>query len=368
MRVFFLAAIAVIFQICTYVAGTGLKWLIRPWVSESVQKAVMIALFVISNGFLVWLLSGSFRLGMSYLVMLWLVVLSTALTALVRWGLKLANINAKLGLRAFGVASFIGLIALGLYNVYTPTVRHLSISIDKPMPVPVRIAVVSDLHLGEIVGIGHLDKLSKILNDEQVDLLLMPGDVMDDDTVAYDAYGMAPHFKAVVDATGFGAVASLGNHDLYRRQVQLDIVRAITETGTLLLDDKTAQIDIQKDGKITSLSVIGRFDDHVATRLPTAELIKQVKTDQPVILLDHRPSQIDENSQLPIDLQVSGHTHNGQIFPANFIVAMMNRIGYGYEQVGNMHTVVSSGYGLWGVPLRLGSQSEVWIIDLSGQK
>ena len=366
MRIFFMAVVAILFQLCTYAVASGVQWLVRPWASDAVLKAVMIGLFVISNVILLLLITGSFRIGMSYLSVLWIAILAMALALVTGFLASRFGITLGHGLRVFGVASFIGLIALGLYNVYTPTVRHLSISIDKPMPVPVRIAVVSDLHLGELIGIGHLDKLAGILNDEQVDLLLMPGDAMDDDTVAYDAYGMASHFKAVVDATGFGAVASLGNHDLYRRQAQADIVKAITDTGTLLLDDKTAQIDIQKDGKITSLSAIGRFDDHVAARLPTAELIKQVKTDQPVILLDHRPSQIDENSQLPIDLQVSGHTHNGQIFPANFIVAMMNRIGYGYEQVGNMHTVVSSGYGLWGVPLRLGSQSEVWIIDMVG--
>lgn len=366
MRILFMAVIAILFQLCTYALASGVQWLVRPWASDTMLKAVMIGLFVISNIILALLIAGSFRLGMSYLSMMWIAVMAMALTLVLGFVASKAGITLGHSLRAFGVVSFIGLIGLGLYNVYTPTVRHLSISIDKPMPAPVRLAMVSDLHLGELVGIDHLDKLAKILQDEQVDLLLIPGDVMDDDTVAYDALGMASHFKAVVDATRYGAVASLGNHDLYRRQAQTDIITAITDTGAVLLDDKTTQINIQKDGQTTSLSVIGRFDDHYAKRLDTKELLEQVDITKPVILLDHRPSQIDDNSQLPIDLQVSGHTHNGQIFPANFIVAMMNRIGYGYEQVGNMHTVVSSGYGLWGVPLRLGSQSEVWIIDMVG--
>ena len=85
-----------------------------------------------------------------------------------------------------------------------------------------------------------------------------------------------------------------------------------------------------------------------------------------MILLDHRPSDIDEHSQLPIDLQVSGHTHNGQVFPANFIVSAINRLGYGYEAIGQGHFVVSSGYGFWGIPFRLGSRSEVWLINVSG--
>lgn len=85
-------------------------------------------------------------------------------------------------------------------------------------------------------------------------------------------------------------------------------------------------------------------------------------------ILDHEPNEIEKNVQLPIDLQVSGHTHNGQIFPANFIVKFINRLGYGYERINNTDVIVSSGYGFWGVPFRLGSQAELWVIDLVGKK
>ena len=111
---------------------------------------------------------------------------------------------------------------------------------------------------------------------------------------------------------------------------------------------------------------MGRFDNHKRQRVATTELLAQVNTAEPVILLDHRPSDIIEHSQLPIDLQVSGHTHNGQIFPANLIVSAINRLGYGHEVISNGHFVVSSGYGFWGIPFRLGSRSEVWLITLIG--
>lgn len=367
MRIVVVAVVAILFQLCTYAVALGVQWLVRPWASDTVLKAVMIGVFVLSNAILVALIMGSFRFGISYLGVLWIAILAIVMTSVVGFVAPKFGILLGHSLRVFAVASFAGLIALGLYNFYVPAVRHLTISIDKPMPTPVRLAVVSDLHLGTLVGISHLDKLAQILKDEQVDLLLIPGDIMDDDTKAYDALGMANHLKAVVAASKHGAVASLGNHDLYRRQAQADIARAISDTGAVLLDDKTTQINIQKDGQTTSLTVIGRLDDHYAERLSTKALLEGVDLTKPVILLDHRPSQVEDNSQLPIDLQVSGHTHNGQIFPANLIVAMLNHIGYGYEQVGKMHMVLSSGYGLWGVPLRLGSQSEVWIIDLFGQ-
>ena len=103
-------------------------------------------------------------------------------------------------------------------------------------------------------------------------------------------------------------------------------------------------------------------------RLKSAELLKQADTSKPVVLLDHRPSEIELHSTLPIDIQVSGHVHNGQIFPANFIVRAINRLHYGYEKIGNGHFFVTSGYGFWGIPLRLGSQSEVLIIDVEGRR
>ena len=82
--------------------------------------------------------------------------------------------------------------------------------------------------------------------------------------------------------------------------------------------------------------------------------------------MDHRPDQIEQHARLPIDLQVSGHVHNGQVFPANLIVKQLYRLPYGYEAIGNGHFFVTSGFGFWGIPFRLGSQSEVWIIDVSG--
>lgn len=83
-------------------------------------------------------------------------------------------------------------------------------------------------------------------------------------------------------------------------------------------------------------------------------------------MLDHRPTEIEKHSKLPIDLQVSGHTHKGQIFPANLITALIYRLDYGYEKIGLGHYVVTSGYGFWGIPMRLGSQSEVVILDVTG--
>ena len=128
-----------------------------------------------------------------------------------------------------------------------------------------------------------------------------------------------------------------------------------------MLSDQAALVDNQ-------IWVVGRPDQLIGQRMETADLLRaaQVDTSQPVFLLDHRPDDVLAHTKLPIDVQVSGHVHNGQIFPANLLVRFLNRLPYGYEKIGNGHFFVTSGYGFWGVPLRLGSQSEVWIIDVEG--
>lgn len=250
-----------------------------------------------------------------------------------------------------------------MYNAYTPTVRRLSIQIDKPILQPIRIAVASDIHLGYLVGAYQLGKLTNIMQQEEVDLLLVPGDIMDDDTHAFYDRNMDIALRGLVSSVNGHLVASLGNHDLYKETERQNIIGAVRESGAILLDDKAG--DFVVNG--VPIVIVGRYDDHFAKRKTTAELIEGVDITRPVILLDHRPSQIDENVKLPIDLQVSGHTHNGQVFPANFIVRALNRVSYGHEFINGTHVVVSSGYGFWGVPFRLGSQAEVWVIEVKGK-
>ena len=288
------------------------------------------------------------------------------MTMVLTWLLTKAGLDSPLSNRLLALGVGVGVLALSVYNAYTPVVRHQQITIDKPLPAPVRIAVASDLHLGAWVGKRELGKLSEILKQEQVDVLLIPGDVLDDDTVAFDRLGMASAFKQMAGSVPVAA-ATLGNHDLYRTEHHRAINRAITDAGIILLKDEVDTVSIHKGGQDIALHIIGRYDDHYDKRVPTASLMQGLDDGAPVLLLDHRPTDIETHSTLPIDLQVSGHTHKGQVFPANFIVQAINRVGYGYERINDTHFVVSSGLGFWGVPFRLGSQSEVWVIEMVGR-
>ena len=249
---------------------------------------------------------------------------------------------------------FLGFIGLGLYNAYTPVIRHYQVKLDKPMQ-PLRIGMASDLHLGRLFGSTQLDTLADIMRQEKVDIILLPGDIMDDNVNAYLAEKMQPHFANL--QAPLGVYATLGNHDFFGDQQRIEA--EMRKAGITPVMDESVVID----GRFT---LIGRNDDLVKNRPTAAQLLKDVNTALPVILMDHRPTEIEQHANLPIDIQLSGHAHNGQIFPANFIVKLIYRLSYGYEKINQGHFFVTSGYGFWGVPMRLGSQSEVMIIDLVG--
>lgn len=367
MRILFLVGVIALIQLLSLALAWGLRWLVAP-VWQVPLLPIAIVCLIIGNAVVFGGLGLSmFRLSSNYLAVLWLILLSAFLTAFIIFCLKKMGMANAYVFRGLAVGSALSFIALAYWSAYSPTVRHLTINLDKPMPTPIKVAVVSDLHLGKMVGKRELGKLAQILEDEQVDLMLMPGDIMDDTTEYFDKLAMADAFKQAINTPKFGTVATLGNHDLYRTGAYNHINTAIKNSGAILLNDDSQTLIIEKDGKRTRLELVGRFDDHKHDRVPTASLLEKVDTAYPVILLDHRPSDIETHSTLPIDLQVSGHTHKGQVFPANLIVNAINRVGYGHEKINNTHFVVSSGFGFWGVPFRLGSRAEVWVIELTGQ-
>lgn len=369
MRWLFLVVLVVLFEALTYGAGRGVQWFMGAWLNAKSLRHVMWAMFAISHVFLLLamsrVLSVGLKVAMMWLTVLWFMVMVTLAVGLISVVLnKIAphltahELYQVWGVRAMLAGGVSGLLALGMYNAYTPVVRHLTMTANHPMSEPVRVAMVSDLHLGWLVGNREIDNLTEIVKREKVQLLLMPGDIMDDNVEEYTAKQMQPHLQNLVQSVPMGVYASLGNHDMYGDET--NIRKALQQAGVRMLADEKALV-------ADKLWLVGRFDNHARNRKATAELLPQV-IDKPIILLDHEPNEIEKNVQSPIDLQVSGHTHNGQIFPANFIVQRLNRVGYGHERIHNTDVVVSSGYGFWGVPFRLASQSEVWVIDIVGKK
>ena len=374
MRYAFIITIIVLLQLFSLGAVLSLQWWLQPWITPTLQTIVWTTVFVITNGLLLLsfskLTANAYRWISAWMLVMHFIMLAALSTSLLYGGYWLLNswfgitlIDGEIltiGLRIFALVFFVALFIYALYSAYVPVVRRLSISIDKPMAKPLRIAVASDLHLGRLFGTGAIDRLHHLIIKNKADILLMPGDIMDDNTQAFADYKMAENLAALCKILPYGVYATLGNHDLYGHEQPIS--EALRGAGVQLLNDEVKCLMHQGQ----ALWLIGRFDNHKRQRVATTELMARVDSTKPIIMLDHRPSDIAEHSQLPIDLQVSGHTHNGQIFPANFIVHAINRLGYGYEAIGRGHFVVSSGYGFWGIPFRLGSRSEMWLITLSG--
>lgn len=361
MRWLFLSVIVILFQLFTYGMVKGVQWWAGSWLNQTYARYLLIGLFVFSNALFLFgmarLTDNALKISMTWLSLLWLFMMSLLVSLVIHYLFKNMPLYQTWGIKLILPTIFVSLVALGIYNAYTPVVRHITIQVDKPLAKPIRVGMVSDLHLGWLVGNRELAQLTNLVKQQKVELLLIPGDILDDNTNYYESKQMKPFMTDLVKAVPMGIYATLGNHDLFGHQ--REISEALTKAGVKLLVDETQIVD-------NRLYIAGRPDDLVRNRKATKDIIPK-NVDKPLILLDHRPSQINENVQLPIDLQVSGHTHNGQIFPANFIVKYLNRVAYGHEKINNTHVVVSSGYGFWGVPLRLGSQSELWVIDMVGK-
>ena len=377
MRYTFFIIVFTLLQLFSLAAAFSLEWWLQPWTADlPLAKLIVFAvIFVTTNALLVLsvskILANAYRWISGWMLVMHYLMLSALLGAALYssyWlfitvtDIAFQDANSlSYGLRLITVVAFVGLFIHSLYNAYNPVIRRLSITINKPFAQPISIMVASDLHIGQLFGNKAIARLQQLIDDNQPDVLLMPGDIMDDNVKAFIHYNMAANLAKLCASLPFGVYATLGNHDLYGHE--LPISKSLRNAGVQLLNDEV--LPLEYNGQLIWL--VGRFDNHKRARVATTELLLQVNTDEPIILLDHRPSDITAHSQLPIDLQVSGHTHNGQIFPANFLVSAINRIGYGYEAIGRGHFVVSSGYGFWGIPFRLGSRSEVWLITLNGQ-
>ncbi|MDO4642024.1 MAG: metallophosphoesterase [Neisseria sp.] len=359
----FFAFIFIIIQALTFCFAKCGQWFFKTPKGSAKHRLLLIGTFVFSNGILVLTMLRHwhvmFRISAGWILIMLFTLFAAIAVALLWLALKKSVAKPKLDiwLRAFGALFLCGIIACAIYNAYTPVIRHLSITIDKPLDKPLRIGMASDLHLGYLFRNRQLDELAAIMDKEKVDIILLPGDIMDDDTDAYQALHMQPDLMKL--RAPLGVYATMGNHDLLGHE--RDIHQALTSAGIKVLSDDVIKID-------NRFWLIGRPDDNMRSRQSTESLLLKADANQPVFLLDHRPSEIEKHAKLPIDLQVSGHVHNGQVFPANIIVKFLNRLAYGYEKIGMGHYVVTSGYGFWGIPFRLGSQSEVWIIDVKSDK
>ena len=253
------------------------------------------------------------------------------------------------------------ILAAGYYNARMPVVRWQAVQLDKPVPGgKQRVVLVSDIHLGMMISNGRLDTLVSLVNRQQPDIVLLAGDVFDEDlgpVIENNKGDLLKNIRAT-----YGVYAVLGNHEFYGNAAAAE--QYLTDHRITVLRDSVAVLPngIQIAGRedITGENMYGK------PRKSLDELMSGINQENPVLLIDHQPYRLTEVGGYPVDLQVSGHTHHGQMWPFNYITSAIFEISRGYGRIGNTHFYVSSGYGTWGPPIRTNTRSEIVVLEITG--
>lgn len=268
------------------------------------------------------------------------------------------TLGSAIVITGIGVLSlFLLLFAYGSYNAYSPVVRNYSITIPKHAPKlqKLRIAMASDMHFGTLSGVAHLKRLIKEVNALEPDIILLPGDIIDDDPEPFIKKKMG-NTMAQLHAP-LGVYGVLGNHEYYGGAIPA-FVTEMDRIGIKILQDSVLKV-------ADSFYLVGRKDKTDKERKLIKELTSDLDPSMPVIMMDHQPTQLTEAEQHQVDLILSGHTHRGQMAPNHLITKKVFELDWGYLQKNQLHAIVSSGYGFWGPPLRIGSRSEIIQIEIS---
>lgn len=253
------------------------------------------------------------------------------------------------------------IIIYGTWNGRNSYIKNYEITINKDSLKikDLNVIMVSDIHLGDLIENNRLKKMTEEINSLKPDVVFIAGDIVDSELQPFIKGKMAQQFSNI--KSNYGVYASLGNHDLMGGN-QDRITEELRNAGVTVLRDEAVTID----GKFI---VVGRDDISInrigKQRRSLDEILKNCNKSMPLLVLDHNPSSIRESEEAGADLQLSGHTHKGQFFPNNLITKGIFEVDYGYLKRGNFNVIVSSGYGTWGPPIRIGSRSEIVNLKIS---
>ncbi len=270
------------------------------------------------------------------------------------------SINTNSTQTYIGLSTIIIICILTVYGIYNSTTiktKEYEIVLNSNQGNNLKIALISDIHLGYIIDSSHVEKIVNKINSEDVDLVLIAGDIFDGDTTSIQDPNLVKKLFNDIEST-YGAYACLGNHDA--GSTYDEMVSFINSSNITLLRDEQVLIN-------NEIILVGRRDSSpIGESDKLRELDYKVNNPNnlPVIVMDHQPSNINEYNSSQT-LVVSGHTHKGQMFPFELITSLIFDVDYGYYKNSNesAHVIVTSGIGTWGPPLRVLTQNEVVIIN-----
>ena len=231
--------------------------------------------------------------------------------------------------------------------------EDIRLTTEKSMAKPIKLVMMSDLHLGYHNRREELRRWVDMMNEEHADAILIAGDIIDMSIRPLKEEKMYEEFKRL----NAPVYACLGNHEYYSGEP--DAQKFYEQAGIHLLRDSCAVVD--------DLCVIGRDDRTNQHRKTLADIMKQADRSKFTILLDHQPYHLEQAERQKIDFQFSGHTHHGQVWPISWITENIYECAFGAHQRGSTRYYVSSGIGIWGGKFRIGTRSEYIVATISHQ-
>jgi uncharacterized protein len=284
----------------------------------------------------------------------------------VRW-LSKKKVKPNLWLKIIYIVAVVLLFCFGHEMAINPKIVHYQVKIDKPANVErLRIVQLSDIHLNELTTHRFIQQMVDEVNKLNADFVVITGDTLDKYLKPFTQKGFDKQFQQL--RSKYGTFIIFGNHEYLATNLENnqeeDITNAFRQAGMKVLKDDIIYFDD------IGITLVGRDDfssfRYNVNRASLSDLIMFTNTDSPIILLDHQPKDLNEPEKLGVDLIISGHTHAGQIFPINIIEKLMYKNTYGLYRKEDHHfsSIVSSGYGFWGPPIRLMTRSEIVVMDI----
>jgi len=270
------------------------------------------------------------------------------------------------------IAGFVGIVNATKIETtrYYVTAEKKSSKLDD-----LKIVMAADMHMGVNIGVPEMRKMLASINACEPDIVVFCGDIFDNN---YEALDDPEELKSILKSikSKYGVFACYGNHDIKEpvlagftfdpdgvKESDPRMDALLEEAGVKLLMDEAVLID-------DSFYVYGRPDyakpgRGISQRKSAKELMAELGNDYPVIVLDHEPREQKELAEAGVDIDLCGHTHDGQIFPATIIVNLVYDNAYGLKKYGNMSNIVTSGVGLFGPYMRVGTIAEICEIEVS---
>lgn len=259
----------------------------------------------------------------------------------------------------------------GAINARIIRVTPYEITVNKPAGnlKDLNVVLVADLHLGYNIGISHMTEMVEKINEQDADLVVIAGDIFDNEYEALENPQKLAAILRKIDSK-YGVYACYGNHDIEEpilagftfggkkgKRSSQEMDTFLEKSGIRLLKDEGILID-------DSFYLYGRRDyerpgAEEDPRKNPEEITADMDLSKPVIVLDHEPRQLDRLAAVGADVDLCGHTHDGQMFPGNLTVNLMWENAYGYLKKDQMHNIVTSGVGLFGPNMRVGTIAEI---------